>query len=171
MAPDPPLKTALPASVDGETRVLLLGSLPGERSLMAGEYYAHPSNAFWWLMGEVLGEAGLPRLAYAERLACLRVHRVGLWDVIASARRQGSLDGAIRDATHRDLVAFAGRLPHLRAIGFNGGAAAQRGRRQLASLAGGGIALVDLPSSSAAHAGMTREGKLAAWRAIEPYLR
>jgi hypoxanthine-DNA glycosylase len=169
MTADLPLKAALPASVDARTRVLLLGSLPGERSLAAQEYYAHPTNAFWWLIGEVLAEPDLARLPYPERLSRLQGHGVGLWDVIASARRSGSLDTAIRDATHRDLVGFAAQLPQLRAISFNGGTAAQRGRRQLAGL-DSAIALIDLPSSSAAYAGMPRAAKLVAWRAIERYL-
>jgi len=167
--PDPTFKSALPSSVDVHTRVLLLGSLPGERSLMVGEYYAHPTNAFWWLMGEVLGETAFPLLPYAERLAILRQRGVGLWDVIDRARRTGSLDAAIRDATYRDLAAFAAKLPRLQAIGFNGAAASKAGRRQLAGRSAGWD-LIDLPSSSAAHAGMPRAAKLAAWKTIERYL-
>lgn len=164
------LKSALPASVDRETRVLLLGSLPGERSLLAQEYYAHPSNAFWWLIGEVLGEPDLAKSPYAQRLARLKARGIGLWDVIATARRQGSLDTAIRDATHRDLAAFAAGLPDLQVIGFNGAAAAKRGRLQLGRW-DGPVALVDLPSSSAAYASLSRSAKLAQWRAIEAYLQ
>lgn len=162
------IKTAFPPSVDAMTRVLILGSLPGERSLAAREYYAHPSNAFWWLIGEVLGEH-LPALPYADRLARLKARHVGLWDVVATARRRGSLDGAIREATHRDLAAFAATLPDLRAIAFNGGEAARRGRRQFGSEIGR-WPLIDLPSSSAAHAGMTRAAKRDAWMRIGAYL-
>ena len=161
------LKSAFPPSVDAQTRVLILGSLPGERSLAANQYYAHPTNAFWWLIGEVIGEP-LPALPYAERLARLKARHIGLWDVIATARRQGSLDGAIRDATHRDLAGLAATLPDLRAIAFNGGEASRRGRRQLESFAG--YALLDLPSSSAAYAGLSRAGKLEAWREIAGFL-
>lgn len=168
-APNPALKSALPASVDAQTRVLLLGSLPGERSLLAGQYYAHPTNAFWWLIGEVLDEPELLALPYGDRLARLKARRIGLWDVIASARRQGSLDAAIKDATHRDLVDFASRLPELRAIAFNGRAAATRGRRQLGT-PGDAWTLIDLPSSSAAFAAMSRTSKLAEWRVLRDYL-
>jgi TDG/mug DNA glycosylase family protein len=160
-------KTAFPPSVAPDARLLLLGSLPGERSLAAGEYYAHPTNGFWWLMGEVTGEP-LPALSYAERLERLITHRIGLWDVIATARREGSLDMAIRDATHRDLAGFAATLPDLAAIAFNGGEAARRGRRQLAGV--DCYALIDLPSSSAAHAGMTRTAKRDAWMALRAFL-
>ncbi|MDX3900470.1 MAG: DNA-deoxyinosine glycosylase [Sphingobium sp.] len=161
------LKSAFPPSVGPDTRLLVLGSLPGERSLAAGEYYAHPSNAFWWLMGEVTGEP-LPGLPYAQRLARLGAHGIGLWDVIATARRQGSLDAAIRDATNRDLAGFARSLPALEAIAFNGGEAARRGRRQLAGV--DRYALIDLPSSSAAHAGRSRADKRAAWMALRDWM-
>lgn len=148
--------------------MLVLGSLPGERSLAAREYYAHPSNAFWWLIGEVLGESDLPQRPYEERLPRLLAHGLGLWDVIESASRKGSLDTAIRDAEHRDLALFARSLPNLQAIAFNGKSAAQRGRRQL----GGEIAwdLIDLPSSSAAHASLGRADKLSVWKRLQAYL-
>jgi hypoxanthine-DNA glycosylase len=145
----------------------VLGSLPGERSLAAGEYYAHPTNAFWWLMGEVTGEP-LPTLPYADRLTHLTTHHIGLWDVIATARREGSLDTAIRDATIRDLTGFTATLPNLAAIAFNGGEAARRGRRQLAGV--DRYTLIDLPSSSAAYAGMTRAAKREAWLALRQWI-
>lgn len=149
--------------------MLVLGSLPGERSLAAREYYAHPSNAFWWLIGEVLGESNLPQRPYEERLPRLLAHGIGLWDVIESASRKGSLDTAIRDAEHRDLALFARSLPNLRAIAFNGKSAAQRGRRQLQ---GTTLAwdLIDLPSSSAAHASLGRADKLSVWKQLQAYL-
>ncbi|WP_395327273.1 DNA-deoxyinosine glycosylase [Novosphingobium sp. BL-8H] len=168
--PDAPLKTSFAPIVDARTRVLLLGTLPGEKSLAAGEYYANPGNAFWWLIGEVLGESDLRSRPYDLRLNTLQSHRLGLWDVIESARRQGSLDTAIREATHRDLAAFASTLPDLRAIAFNGGKAARDGRRQLAGQEGR-WALIDLPSSSGAHAAMARADKLARWRQIAAYLQ
>ncbi len=160
------LKSAFPPTVDSGTRLLILGSLPGERSLAAQEYYAHPSNGFWWLVGEVIGQPllGLP---YTERLTRLRAHHIGLWDVIGTARRQGSLDAAIRDATDRDLASFAATLPALRAIAFNGGEAARRGRRQLAGI--DRYRLIDLPSSSAAHASLSRAGKREAWMVLQPF--
>ncbi|RYD76596.1 MAG: DNA-deoxyinosine glycosylase [Verrucomicrobiaceae bacterium] len=161
-------KTGLPPSVHPQTRVLILGSLPGERSLSMQEYYAHPSNAFWWLAGELLEEelVGLP---YTKRLELLGTHHVGLWDVIASGRRSGSLDVAIRDAVPRNILAFSEALPELRAIAFNGTTASRLGRRQLAG-SEDRWNLIDLPSSSAANAGVTRSAKLAQWRAISPYL-
>ncbi|WP_312218003.1 DNA-deoxyinosine glycosylase [Brevundimonas sp.] len=152
--------------VDEGARLLILGSLPGDASLDAGQYYAHPRNAFWRLMEAVLG-APLAALPYEARLAALLARRVGLWDVIASAERKGSLDAAIRTPEAADLIALTHRLPDLRAIAFNGGTAARHGRRILEGATT--AVLIDLPSSSPAHARAFEE-KLAHWRMLEPYL-
>lgn len=131
-----------------DTRLLILGSLPGVRSLAEQQYYAHPTNQFWRLVGAVIGEplAGLP---YGDRLVALRQAKVGLWDVIRSAERHMSSDSLIREAEAHDLAALIADLPELRMIAFNGGKAAAIGRKQLPPL--DGIAVVDLPSSSAAN--------------------
>ena len=151
---------------DDRTRVLILGSLPGDASLKAAQYYAHPRNAFWPLIGGLLGE-DLPALPYEERVVRLKARGVGLWDVIASAERSGSLDAAIRSPEAADLLGLAGGLPNLRAVAFNGGLSARLGRRILADLEG--IALIDLPSSSPAHARSLDE-KRQAWSALTPFL-
>jgi hypoxanthine-DNA glycosylase len=153
--------------VDSSVRVLVLGSLPGGESLRRAQYYAHPRNAFWRLVGDVAGRE-LAALPYDDRLAALLDARIGLWDVIASAERAGSLDAAIRDPEHADLRSLVDGLPALRAVGFNGRTASKAGRRLLGASAG--VALIDLPSSSPAHAGMTYANKLAGWRALGPYL-
>ena len=126
----------------------MLGSLPGEASLAAGRYYAHPQNAFWRLMGAVI-EADLAGLDYDERLTTLLRHRVGLWDVVGEAVRPGSLDAAIRDAEHNDLAALVDTLPNLRAVAFNGGKAAEAGAKLLAGCEDR-LKLIPLPSSSPA---------------------
>jgi len=131
-----------------DTRLLILGSLPGARSLAERQYYAHPTNQFWRLVGEVIGQP-LAALPYDARLAALRAARVGLWDVIRTAERRTSSDSLIRDAEAHDLAALAADLPDLRLIAFNGGKAAAIGRRQLPML--DGVDVVDLPSSSAAN--------------------
>lgn len=150
------------------TRVLILGSLPGDASLKAAQYYAHPQNGFWRLTGAVIGEE-LASLPYETRLARLLAAGIGLWDVIASAERKGSLDAAIRKPEGADLAALIERLPSLRAVAFNGDTAARLGRRALGQRAGA-AALIDLPSSSAAHARQPFKDKLARWKAIAPYL-
>ncbi|WP_311269675.1 DNA-deoxyinosine glycosylase [Sphingobium sp. WCS2017Hpa-17] len=156
-------KAAFPPSVDANTRVLILGSLPGDASIRQGEYYAHRGNAFWDLLGDVLDE-DLRGQPYAMRLKRLRTRGVGLWDVIESAERPGSLDSSIKGAELRDLGLFVDRLPALRAIGFNGKTASLHGRRQLGDRPG--LTLIDLPSSSGAYASLSREAKKAAWMAL-----
>ncbi|MDE2405915.1 MAG: DNA-deoxyinosine glycosylase [Sphingomonadales bacterium] len=157
----------LAAEAPPDTRVLVLGSLPGRASLRAAQYYAHPSNHFWRLMAAVIDRADLPALAYRDRLAALHAARVGLWDTVDSAVRPGSLDAAMRAIAPRDLAAFVAGLPALRAVAFNGSASARIGRRQLAGTA---LALVDLPSSSAAHAALPFAAKLARWRELAAFL-
>lgn len=167
-APTDAAKTSFPAVADMRTRVLVLGSLPGDASLRAAQYYAHPQNQFWRLM-EAVVERPLMGLPYEERLDILREARVGLWDVIRQARRTGSLDAAIRDHMPNSLAAFAVTLPDLRAIAFNGGKSSEIGRRELAS-SDGGLALITLPSSSPAHASLSFERKRAAWMALRSFL-
>lgn len=161
------MKSAFPPSVDADTRLLILGSLPGDASIKQGEYYAHRGNAFWALMGDVLGE-DLRAQPYALRLKRLKARGIGLWDVIEQAERTGSLDSAIRGAQLRDLSSFVATLPALRAIGFNGRTAALHGRRQLAATTG--IRLVDLPSSSGANASISRDAKRAVWSGLRDWI-
>ncbi|HMO74476.1 MAG TPA: DNA-deoxyinosine glycosylase [Sphingopyxis sp.] len=132
-----------------DARLLILGSLPGARSLAERRYYAHPTNQFWRLVGAVI-DRPLAGFDYDARLAALRDARVGLWDVIRSAERATSSDSLIREAEAHDLAALAATLPALRLIAFNGGKAAAIGRRQLAGAQTSAM-LIDLPSSSAAN--------------------
>jgi len=159
-------KSAFAPIVDDRTRVLILGSLPGDASLKAAQYYAHPRNAFWPLIGELLGEA-LPPLSYEDRLDRLKARGVGLWDVIASAERSGSLDAAIRSPEAADLQGLVARLPLLSAVAFNGGLAAKLGRRILADMES--ITLIDLPSSSPAHA-ISLSAKAESWAILSDFL-
>lgn len=145
----------------------MLGSLPGEASLTAGRYYAHPQNAFWRLMATVIGE-DLHALDYDARLATLLRHRVGLWDVVGEAERPGSLDTAIRDAVHNDLAALVDTLPELRAVAFNGGKAAKDGTKLLAGHAER-LTLIPLPSSSPALT-MPFATKAEAWGLLKRFL-
>ncbi|MEG3084537.1 DNA-deoxyinosine glycosylase [Sphingomonas sp. PB2P12] len=144
-----PLKHSFAPIADVDARLLILGSLPGDRSLAAQRYYAHPQNQFWRLMSPVVGRDLVP-LDYDDRLVVLRTRGVALWDVIGSARRVGSTDAAIVDAEGNDIVGLIGRLPRLRAIAFNGGMAWKRGKTLLGHGAGH-AALVPLPSSSPLH--------------------
>ncbi|WP_318248068.1 DNA-deoxyinosine glycosylase [Novosphingobium huizhouense] len=162
------LKSAFAPVVSPDTRVLVCGSLPGEASLGAGRYYAHPRNQFWTLIGGVIG-CDLVRLDYDARLAALLAHRVGLWDSVARATRQGSLDAAIREVEPAPLGALAATLPALCAVAFNGGAAWRIGRRQFA--ADSALALVQLPSSSPAYCRVSLHEKQQAWNDLRKFLR
>jgi len=151
---------------------LVLGSLPGRRSIDAGEYYAHPRNAFWRIMGELAG-AG-PDLAYAQRLYRLRAAGIALWDVLASSLRRGSLDAGIRPdtAAPNDFASFLAAHRRIECICFNGQAAATMFGRYVSNDPGvelSKIRLVTLPSTSPAHAAMSYDDKLARWAsAIRP---
>lgn len=149
------------------TRLLVLGSLPGAVSLAQRRYYAHPQNQFWRLIGAVIGRDLAP-LGYDARLGALLDAGVGLWDTVASATRKGSLDADIRLLEASDLIALAATLPTLRAVAFNGGTSARIGRKQLEGASG--FNLVDLPSSSPAYASLPFERKLEAWLALRGYL-
>lgn len=161
------VKASFPPVIDGRVRVLILGSLPGDRSLAERRYYAHPQNQFWRLIGDVLG-ADLAALPYETRLDALLARRIGLWDVVASARRPGSTDAAIADPVANDIAKLAATLPDLRAIAFNGGIAQRHGLRQLGPAASR-YAILALPSSSPLHT-IGLSAKLPAWRAIAEHV-
>jgi len=159
-------KASFPPVVAPGTRVLVLGSLPGEKSLATQRYYAHPQNRFWHLIGRVIGTE-LEPLGYEERLMALLAAKVGLWDTVASAHRPGSLDAAIRRAEHNPLAELAASLPQLRAVGFNGKTSARIGMSQLTHT---DLALVPLPSSSPAHATMRLAEKEKLWGQLREFL-
>lgn len=159
------IKHGLPPVAGLDARLFILGSLPGDASLAAQRYYAHPRNGFWRLVGEAIGEE-LQSLGYEERLERLVARRIGLWDVIANARRPGSLDHAIREPGHNPLADYFAGFPDLRAVALNGAAAAAAGRRLLA---GTGLTLLDLPSSSPANTRPFAD-KLHAWREIARFI-
>jgi double-stranded uracil-DNA glycosylase len=159
---------SFPPVVTPNTRLLLLGSLPGAASLAAARYYAHPQNQFWRLVGGVI-ECDLTALDYDARLAALADAGIGLWDMVAEATREGSLDSAIRDHAANDLGALAATLPALCAIGFNGGTAAALARRHAAA-ATAHYTTVALPSSSPAYTLPFAE-KQARWRILRDFLR
>lgn len=161
------LKTGLPAIADADTRLFILGSLPGEKSLRDGRYYAHPTNQFWKLVGAIAGEE-LQSLSYERRLARLAERGIGLWDVISAARRQGSQDSAIRAARHNPIGGLKDQFPHLEAIAFNGGRASQDGRRLLAGVEG--VQLYDLTSSSGL-AGIALPVKIERWSVLARHLK
>ncbi|MBB5416579.1 hypoxanthine-DNA glycosylase [Paraburkholderia atlantica] len=151
-----------PPVVAADTHTLILGSFPGEASLAAAQYYAHPRNQFWRLLGAVLGEPALHELAYEERLARVLAHRIGIWDVLDACHRQGSLDSAIRHAQPNDFESLREHAPMLNKVCFNGKTAG----RFAPVIGAAGYRTLVLPSSSPAHATLSFDQKLAIWRAI-----
>jgi hypoxanthine-DNA glycosylase len=161
------VKLGLPPIARSDARLFVLGSLPGDASLAARRYYAHPTNQFWRLLGTAIGEELQP-LAYEQRLERLAERRIGLWDVIASASRRGSLDQAIREAEHNRIEHLLRDFSALRAIVFNGSTASAIGRR-LIGKAPSNVTLIDLPSSSAANTRPFAD-KAAAWAVISQFI-
>ena len=147
--------------VDRGTRLVVLGSFPGVASLRAQQYYGHPRNHFWPILSAIWG-VDLAAMPYAQRIAEVKAHGLGIWDVYAACRREGSLDTAIEDAELNDLAGLLRRAPQLQAIAHNGGesAKAMRHTRLL------GVPVIRLPSTSPANASWSFERKLAAWRAV-----
>jgi hypoxanthine-DNA glycosylase len=161
------VKFGLPPIARSDARLFILGSLPGDASLAARRYYAHPTNQFWRLLGGAIGEELQP-LAYEQRLERLAARRIGLWDVVASASRAGSLDQAIREAAHNRIEHLLHDFPDLRAIAFNGSTAALAGHK-LIGQPPRHLDIVDLPSSSAANTRPLAE-KQEAWSRLAEFV-
>ncbi len=163
--------SCFPPVAGPETRILILGSLPGMQSLALSQYYGHPRNHFWPLLSGLTG-ADLPALPYEARLAHLQGKGVGLWDVVASAVRPGSLDQHLRSVSANSLGSFVASLPALRVIAFNGSTASRIGRRQLErddAFIKRQIAMIDLPSTSPANTtALARKAK--SWGQLAVYL-
>jgi hypoxanthine-DNA glycosylase len=164
-----PLSVGFPPIADARAEILVLGSLPGRKSLQMQQYYAQPHNAFWRIMGDLFG-AG-PALPYDARLEELRARGVAVWDVLAAGEREGSLDSAIISATMRvnDFPQFFAEHRGIRLICFNGNTAAGLYRRKVRPVLAAEWAAVTtqvLPSTSPAHAALRFEQKLARWSAV-----
>ena len=157
--------TGFPPVIDAHVETLLLGSFPGIASLAKAQYYGHPQNHFWRLVGAVIAEP-LPEMEYAQRLKTLLKHHIGLWDIIQTCTRAGSLDSSIRNPGHNDFAPVTGAATRLRKVCFNGKTAAK-----LEPLfAEWGYQTLVLPSSSPANTLRFAE-KLKQWKQIRPARR
>jgi len=168
-----PLSVGFPPIADTRARALVLGSLPGVKSLEKREYYAQPHNAFWRIMGELFGAA--PALEYAERLVRLRAHGIAVWDVLAAGEREGSLDSSIvrESIVVNDFGGFFSQHRDVRLICFNGNTAAGLFRRRVVPDLAADAAAIEqraLPSTSPAHASLRFERKLERWAAALGHL-
>lgn len=164
-APVPRRQRGLPPAVDARTRVLVLGSFPGVASLAASQYYAHPRNHFWPILAQILGEP-LAALPYEQRLQRVNARGIGLWDTIVACHRKGSADGAIRLAERGNVERVSRVARSLAVVCFNGNTAAAGAAIWQAA----GYETLALPSTSPAYTRPFAE-KLAAWRALERWLR
>lgn len=157
-----------PPIVGRNPKVLILGSLPSQKSIQSGQYYGHPQNAFWKIMGDLLGAR--PEAPYQERIAALVAQHIAVWDVLASSRRPGSMDSAIVSDTARanDFSGFIGQHPGIRLVCFNGQTAAKYFRKLVSSDTErdfADIGFATLPSTSPAYAAMSYADKLKSWSA------
>lgn len=157
---------SFPPVADSSAKILILGSMPGEASLQTGQYYAHPRNAFWKIMAEIIGfKRDMP---YKERLQALKQSGIALWDVMHSCHRKGSLDSAIEiDSIEvNDFETFFAAHPGIRLVCFNGAAAEQCYKKH--ALRNGweiNIPHIRLPSTSPAHASLSSAEKIEVWKA------
>jgi TDG/mug DNA glycosylase family protein len=158
-----------PPIADAHARVLILGSMPGQASLNAQQYYAHPRNLFWPMMAQLLQFD--PALDYPARAQALKKHGVALWDVLQSCQREGSLDANIRQETANDFNQFLVEHPQIRTIFFNGDKAAKSFRQWvMPHLNQTDLAFIRLPSTSPANASQSLDLKQLAWQQILTYL-
>ena len=166
--PDTPISpvSCFPPIADRHARVLILGSMPGKESLRAQQYYAHPRNAFWRIMGDLIGAT--PDLAYADRTSLLKDAGIAVWDVLASCTRSSSLDADIDPDTMEmnDFATFYRKHPHLTQVFFNGAMAEKFYFKHIGSNLSANLQYQRLPSTSPAHAGMPYAQKLYHWQAI-----
>lgn len=156
--------TGLPPLVSTRTRLLILGSFPSAASLAAQQYYGHPQNQFWRLLQAIYPSSPMTTDidCYQMRSEWLLARQLGVWDVYAACEREGSLDSSIRKPVVNDFAGLSRLCPALEAVAHNGGESFRHAR--LIQLPG--VPAYRLPSSSAAHASWSFEGKLAAWREV-----
>ncbi|MBI5450904.1 MAG: DNA-deoxyinosine glycosylase [Gammaproteobacteria bacterium] len=167
------LHTGFPPLAAADARVLILGSMPGSRSLCAQQYYAHPRNTFWDIMEQLFGISRA--LDYPDRVAALVSRRIALWDVLRHCARRGSLDSAIDPASviHNDFGDFFQYHAGIRAIFFNGQRAAALYRQHVMpelAIPARDLPRLQLPSTSPAYANADLQQKLATWKQLTAYL-
>ena len=157
-----PALSGLAPLVSANTRVLILGSFPGARSLQAQQYYGHPQNHFWRILEAIWPDSplGICAASYENRSAWLLERGLGLWDVYASCERSGSLDSAIRNAMPNNIAAL--HLPQLAAVAHNGAESFKHARHTQTL----GVPVYKLPSTSPANASWSFARKLEAWREV-----
>jgi len=168
------MKVCFPPIADKNAKVLILGTMPGEESLRKKQYYAHPRNAFWYIMERLLKIDS--KVSYEERKSLLKINHIALWDVLMSCEREGSLDSAIRDTSivTNDFALFFSEHPHIKSVYFNGAKAEQEYMKRVLPVIADefkGIEYFRLPSTSPAMAKLTKDEKFSHWSIIMDKLK
>ncbi|WP_432741944.1 DNA-deoxyinosine glycosylase [Methylobacter sp. G7] len=161
-----PLLFCFDPIADLNAELLILGSMPGQESLTANQYYANRRNAFWKVMAEIVKFD--PGASYEIRLQALKTGRIALWDVLQSCTRVGSLDARIdaNSISANDFQSFFRRHENIRAVFFNGAKAESAYRQHvLPTVSSVAVSYIRLPSTSPAHASLSYEQKLQLWQA------
>lgn len=156
------LKTSFPPIVAPDIQVLILGSMPGDRSIAENQYYGHPQNRFWRMLA-VITDSPVPK-DYPTKKKLLLQNRIGLWDVARQAIRKGSMDSDIKNAVPNDISGLIVRHPGLRLIGFNGRKAEALFDKHFNRSPN--LGYLSLPSTSPANAGITFEALCERWRVL-----
>ena len=152
--------------INSESKILILGSIPGIKSIEMQQYYAHPQNKFWKIISEIFNEEF--SLNYQERIKILQKHHIALWDVIDTCERKGSLDSEIRNEEANKIGDLLQDFPNVKAIFCNG----QKSYKNLQKILGKDfyLPIFVLPSTSPANASMKYEEKLFSWKIIQNHL-
>lgn len=165
------LQNILPPIVDSKTRVLIVGSMPGAQSLEKQQYYGNPRNHFLGIIGALTGEV-VPDV-YEERLALVRRYGIGLWDVIQSCERVGSLDSNIKNEVPNDFQALFETYPQIEAVLFNGTKAHDVFKKRVGFDLLAERSMYKMPSTSPVPGRniKTFEQKIEAWRVLEAFIK
>jgi hypoxanthine-DNA glycosylase len=159
---------SFPPIENRDAAILILGSMPGIASLTAQQYYAHPQNSFWPIMAALLKFD--INLSYVSKVQALKASGIAVWDVLQSCHREGSLDTNIECEVINDFESFFKMHPHIQRIFFNGAKAQTSFKKHILShIDLPNMDLVRLPSTSPAHASLTFEQKLNAWKTVLTY--
>lgn len=165
------IQNILPPVVDSNTRVLIVGSMPGVQSLEKQQYYGHPRNHFWRIIGDITNHS-VPE-SYEGRLHLVRQHGIGLWDVIQSCERLGSLDSKIKNEIPNDFEQLFARFPYIEAVFFNGTKAYDVFQKKIGFELLAEREYYKMPSTSPVPGRniKTFEQKVEIWRMLEKYIK
>ena len=154
--------SSFPPIANKDSKILILGSIPGVKSLEMQQYYAHPQNKFWKIICEIFNEEFTTN--YQQRIEILEKHHIALWDVIDTCERKGSLDSEIRNEEANKIEELLQNFSNIKAIFCNG----QKSHKNLQKILGKKfrMPIIVLPSTSPAYAGLSYFDKLKSWYII-----